>query len=83
MELEINPNITFKQFVIQAGAIKRTFEGTLRSFSYFELKDKVQYRINLRDSIYSLSFEEWKKDRIWDYLNGYMPYEELISIARK
>ena len=26
---------------------------------------------NIRNSIYALKFEDWKKDKIWEYMNGY------------
>ncbi len=83
MELKIDQTLNFKNLVIQAKAFKNQYEGVLASFSYFELPKRVQFIRTFRDSIYSLNFEEWKKDRVWDYMNNYMSYEELISIARK
>lgn len=83
MEIKIDQTISFKNLVIQAKTFKDQYEGILASFSYFELPKKVQFIRAFRDSIYSLNFEEWKKDRVWDYMNNYMPYEKLISIARR
>lgn len=83
MEIQIDSNCSFKNLVIQAKAIKNQYNGILSSFSYFNLHDKVEFERNFRDLIYSLNFEEWKKDRLWDYLNDYMTYEKLISIARR
>lgn len=83
MELKIDQTLNFKNLVIQAKALKTEYEDTLRLFNCFYLKERVNFIRTLRDSIYSLNFEEWKKDRVWDYLNGFMPYEELVSIARR
>lgn len=83
MELKVDQTLNFKNLVIQAKAFKNQYYSVLASFSYFELPNKVQFIRTFRDSIYSLNFEEWKKDRVWDYMNNYIPYEELISIARK
>ena len=83
MELIVNQDWTFREAILNMRALKKTYEDTLRSFSYFELPEKVKFERNFRSSIYSLNFEEWKKDRLWDYLNGFLFYEELISIARK
>lgn len=33
-----------------------------------------------RNILYQLDLEEWKKDRIWEYLNGDIEIEELILI---
>lgn len=33
-----------------------------------------------RNILYQLELEEWKKDRIWEYLNGDIEIEELILI---
>lgn len=33
-----------------------------------------------RNLLYQLELEEWKKDRIWEYLNGDIEIEELILI---
>ena len=36
---------------------------------------------NLKKQVYALQFEEWKKDKIWEYLNDYEEYEELLKFV--
>ena len=60
-ELNINQNWTFKEVV-----------GILATFSYFDLYEKVLFLKKTRDSFYSLlNLQEWEKDKIWDYMNGF------------
>ena len=82
-KLQVNLNWTFKEIIIKVKALKQNYDDVLASFSYFDLHKKIEIMKKFRDSIYVLNFEEWKKDRLWDYLNDYLSYEELISIARK
>lgn len=82
-KLQVNSNWTFKEIIIKVKALKQNYDDVLASFSYFNLHKKIEIMKKFRDSIYALNFEEWKKDRLWDYLNDYLSYEELILIARK
>ena len=77
--MEINENWSFKELVDNLKAIKEQYKEKVRSFSYYDLHEKVVYIRNLRDSIYKLNFEEWKKDKVWEYIND---YEFLYVIKR-
>ena len=70
-ELYINPDWTFKETLDHLEAIRSQFEEILSSFSYFQLHEKVEFVRNLRNSFYELKFEEWKIDKIWNYMNGF------------
>ena len=80
MELYIDPNWTFKQSVIQIKALKTQYKGFLTSFSYFQMKELVAFKKKTRDSIYSLNFEEWKCDKLWNYLNDFETYDILQKL---
>ena len=69
MKLFIDPNWNYKQTLSNLRALRLQYEDILRSFSYFNLHDKVVFTYEVKQSIYSLNFEEWKKDRIWEYMN--------------
>lgn len=69
--MEINQNWNFKEIVSVLKSLKEQYWEKVRSFSYFDLHEKVVYMRNFRDEIYKLDFEEWKKDKIWDYINNY------------
>lgn len=79
MILNINPNWTFKEVVINAKTIKAQYSRVLSSFSYFKLHDKVSFLKNARNDIYSFNFELWKREKIWDYLNDNLD----LSILQK
>ena len=67
--IEINPDWNYKQILKNLRVLRKSYDETLRSFSYFNLHDKVLFTYEVKQSIYSLNFEYWKKDRIWEYLN--------------
>lgn len=69
--MEINQNWNFKEIVGVLKSLKEQYWEKVRSFSYFDLHEKVVFMRNFRDEIYKLDFEEWKKDKIWDYINNY------------
>ena len=64
-DLIINPNWTYKEIVLKLQALKCNYIGILASFSYFEIHNKVEWVYTVKKRIYSLNFEEWKRDRIY------------------
>jgi len=83
MGLDINPNWSFKELVEHIWALRDEFDRLLTSFSYFDLHKKVTFLRNTRNAIYSLPFEEWRKDKIWDYFNHYEYYTTLRDMAER
>lgn len=69
--MEINQNWNFREIVNNLKDIKKSYKEKVRSFSYYDLHKKVLFMKNFRDSIYKLNFEEWRKDKIWEYINDY------------
>ena len=67
-------NLTFRQFVESARALKDNYECLLMPF--FRPKEIRCWKT----MIYSLNMVEWKRDKIWAYLNGDMEYEELVKL---
>lgn len=80
-ELYINPEWNFKETVDNLKTLKSEYEGLLASFYYFDLKEVIELKRKTRDAFYSLKFEEWKKDKIWNYMNGFEFYYVLKGIA--
>lgn len=78
-ELCINPEWTFKEVVDNLQTLKLQYEDVLASFYYFDLKEVMKFKKKTRDAFYLLKFEEWKRDKIWEYINGYEYYEELVK----
>lgn len=69
--MEINQDWNFKELVGVLKSLKEQYWEKVRSFSYFDLHEKVVYMRKFRDDIYKLDFEEWKKDKAWEYINNY------------
>lgn len=70
-ELNINKNWTFKEVVDNLKSLRTDYEGILATFSYFNLHEKALFLKNTRDSFYSLNLQNWEKDKIWSYMNGF------------
>lgn len=82
-ELNINQNWTFKEVVDNLKSLRTDYEGILATFSYFDLHDKVLFLKNTRDKFYSLNLQEWEKDKIWDYMNGFEFLYVLKGIVKR
>lgn len=78
----INPNWTFKEVVENIEVVKSQTKGIIASFSSFEIKKQLIFKRQLRNSIYSLKFEEWKKDRIVECIYDYFEIEKLQEMIK-
>lgn len=78
-DIYINPNWTFKETIENVEVIKSQMGDIIAFFWYFDLKKEVDFIRNLKKQIYSLKFEEWKRDKIWEYLNDYENLEILLK----
>lgn len=83
MGLNINPQWSFKELVDNLWTLRDEYDRLLASFSYFDLHEKVTFLRNTRDAIYSLNFEEYKKDKVWSYFNHYEYYTTLRDMANR
>ena len=66
--INININWSYKELVNNIEVIKSQVLGVIASFSYFQNKDKTIFMRWVKDTIYSFKFQEWKKDKIIEYL---------------
>lgn len=66
--------LTFKEILQNAEALKTHYQGFLSPF--FNVKKIVEWR----DYVYSLPIEEWKSDRVWEYLNDDITLDKLKRI---
>ena len=67
--------MTFRQFVENCEALKSQYEEVLSPFF------NVQLVRCWKKMIYGLNIEEWKKDRLWEYLNDDIPIELLKKLV--
>jgi len=83
MRLDINPNWTFNEIVYNIKALRTSYERFLTLFSYFELNNKADFIRQTRSDFYALKMDEWKKDKLWEYMNGYELIYTLEEIAKR
>ena len=76
-EININVNWSFKELVENIEVIKSQVWDIITSFSYFDLKKEVDFKRRLKRTIYSFNFEEWKKDRIIEYIYNDVEFSVL------
>lgn len=79
----VDSSWTFQETVKNIKAVKLQYEEILSSFSIFEIKEKNIFKRELRDSIYSLNMEEYKKDRLWEYMNDCLDFIVLKQICER
>lgn len=73
MGKDLSSNETFYLFIESAKVLKDNYECLLMPF--FRPREIKCWK----KMIYSLDMSESRKDRLWNYLNGDIEYEELIK----
>ena len=48
-----------------------------------KLSSRVAFRKQTRNEVYSIQAEEWEKDKIWEYMNGFEFLYVLAGMARR
>lgn len=77
-------DLTFRQLVYKAEAIKSNYNRVLSLFSCgFNIKAKIKYIKSIKQTVYKLNIDKWQCDRIWEYMNDNIPYQELLDIANR
>lgn len=77
MELNFNQDWNYKEVVKNIEALKSQVWDIIASFSYLEIKELIEFKRELRRLIYSLKMEEWRRDRIFEYIYNDFELEEL------
>lgn len=77
----VNIDLTYKEFIKNIEALKTNYNVFVASFFIFEAKQKLSFIKCFKRQIYQLKFEKWKKDRIWEYLNGDIDIEVLKKLT--
>lgn len=75
----VDPNWTYNEVITFAEALKTQYQGILASFVWQENKAKIKFMYEFKKQIYALHFSEWRRDKIWAYLNG----DELLPNLAK
>ena len=74
--MNINPSWTYKDIIKNLRALKLQYIEALSSFSY--VRDENDFIRMTRDSLYATHLEEFQKERIWEYMNGYLSQFETF-----
>lgn len=72
---------TFKDVVCNIEALKNQYNWFLTSFSVFERRKGLELCRQFKRQIYSLKFEEYKRNLVWRYINDEIEYEELLILG--
>lgn len=80
MEAYIDPNSTFKEIVDNIEVIKSHVRDTVASFSSFDIKKQLQFQREIRNQIYALNFELWKRERILETIYDDFPVYKLKNM---
>lgn len=67
-------NLTFRQFIANSRVLKQQYGECFAPFFNAELVKCW------KKMIYGLQMEEWKRDKIWEYLNDDFPIECLEKL---
>ncbi len=70
---------TYEEVVANIETLRNYYRVLLTSFSYFERKKRIKVCRDFKKQIYSLQFEEYKRNLIWKYINDEIEYEELLN----
>ncbi len=78
--MQVNQSWNYKESLYYIEYIKRDYEYIMLSFSVFGGNNEVIQKIRqIKKDIYNLDFEEWKKDKLWEFMNNDVTYNELWS----
>lgn len=80
METYVDPDSSFKEIVENIEVIKSHVRDTIASFSSFEIKKQLQFQQELRNQIYALNFELWKRERILEAIYDDFPVYKLKNM---
>lgn len=70
---------TFEQTVANIETLRNYYRVLLTSFSILERKKRIKACRDFKKQVYSLHFDEYKRNRIWKYINDEIEYEELTQ----
>lgn len=76
--MNVYENMTYKESVLLVDLIKQDYEALTLFFDTSDnRKELLRQKYSIKKQIYSLNFEEWKKDKLWEYINDDVEYSQL------
>lgn len=68
-ELYFDPSWTYRQLSLNLKTLRNQYRDILASFSYFQTKEMVAFKRQIKKTIYSYPFQEFLCNFAWEYLN--------------
>lgn len=83
MRLSIDPQWTFNEAVDNLKALKTQYKEFLASFLDDDVHNRYLFRKQAKQDVYALNFQEYKRDKIWEYLNDYEFLYVIVLIRNR
>ena len=68
-KLCFNPNWSYRELSMNLKTLRILYRQKLASFSYFQTKEMVSFKRQIKKTIYSYPFQEFLCNFAWEYLN--------------
>lgn len=79
----VNSEWAYKESLCYIRQLKAKYEGIMSSFCVFGGNYELFKTIKeLKNQIYNLNYENWKRDKIWEYLNNDITLNELCKFLQ-
>ena len=76
--MDVNKDWTYKEALYFIDLVKEKYEDITRSFYVVKQKRTLfEKAYKIKKDIYALNFEDWRKDKLWEYINGDIEYIKL------
>ena len=73
---------TYKESILLINGIKDHYEYLMLFFDASNNKVKILEEMReIKKKIYDLKFEEWKRDKLWEYINDDIEYSDLWNFV--
>ena len=80
--LMVDKTWNYKESLYFIDAVKKHYEDIMLSFSVYGKNQEKRNKIReIKKDIYKLNFEQWKKDKLWEYIVDDIEYTELWKFA--
>jgi len=79
----IDSNWNYRELVEHIKTLKDEYQEILSSFSVWERKKWADFIVSTRNKFYALKFTEKQIEKLWRYMNGYLPLYCLKDNMKK
>ena len=80
-KLYVDNSWTYKEIAYRAWALRFQYEEFLASFLWDQKKERNDFILECRNSVYALNLKEWQNENVWMYMNRDIGLASLIQSA--